>query len=112
MFVGLPVVTETQVIEAAEKDWPYFLDLMIKSIKETKTLDQAIDRTCGDLINQNPNLVKAIRGVTYGVLGLFKDRKEPERSGAAMAVVPSVLVILNLISKSFRDWQAYRGETK
>jgi hypothetical protein len=65
-----------------------------------------------ELKTKNPNLVEVIRGVAYGVLGLFKDRKEPERSAAAMAVVPSVLVILNLISKSLRDWQVYRGETK
>jgi hypothetical protein len=103
MFAGLPVLTETLVNEAAEKDWPYFLDLMIKCMRETSTLDEAIDSACGELKTQNPNLVKAIRGVAYGVLGLFKDRDEPERSGAAMAVVPSVLVILNLISKSQRD---------
>ncbi len=89
MFVGLPVITETLVKEAADKEWPYFLDLMIKCMKETSTLDQAIDCACGELKTQNP-----------------------KRSGAATAVVPSVLVILNLISKSLRDWQVYRGETK
>jgi len=112
MFAGLPVITETLVREAAEKDWPYFLDLMIRCMKETKTLDEATDCACVELRTQNPNLVKAIRGVTYGVLGLFKDRTEPERSAAAMAVVPSILVILNLISKSLRDWQIYQGDTK
>ena len=103
MFVGLPVVKDNLVMEAAEEDWPYFLDLMIKYMKETKTLDEAIDRICGELRTQNPNLAVAIRGVVQGVAGLFKDRPEPERSAAAIVVVPSILVILNLVSKALRD---------
>ncbi len=71
MFVGLPVVKDNLVMEAAEEDWPYFLDLMIKHMKETKTLDEAIDRICGELRTQNPNLAVAIRGVVQGVAGLF-----------------------------------------
>lgn len=110
MFEGLPVVTDSNVTEVMDEDWPYLLDEMIRCMKETKTLDEAIDCTCGELRWQNPKLVTAIRGTVYGVLGLFEGRPEPERSGAAMAVVPSVLAVLSLISHALRDWRITRGE--
>ena len=109
MFEGLPVVTDSNIAEM-EKDWSYFLDLMMRCMKETETLDGAIDCACGELSWQNPKLVTAVRAIVYGVFGLFEDRGEPERSGAAMATVPCALAILSLISHAISDWRIDRGE--
>lgn len=45
-------------------------------------------------------MLRAVRGCVFGVLGLFEDRGEPERSGAAMTVVPTVLAVLCLIDRA------------
>jgi len=99
MFEHLPVVTDADVEKMVE-DWEHYLDLMMQSVKRTKTLDEAINSTCAELSLRNPELVGAVRGPVFGILGLFKDRGEPERSGAAMAAVPTVLAVLCLIDRA------------
>ena len=99
MFEHLPVVTDADV-EKMLGDWQYYLDLMIQSIKKTRTLDEAINSICTELSLRNPELVGAVSGPVFGILGLFKDRGEPEKSGAAMTAVPTVLAVLCLIDRA------------
>jgi len=115
MFEHLPAVTDADV-EKMMEDWQNYLDLMTLSIKRTKTLNEAMDSTCAELSLRNPKLVGAVRNPVFSILGLFKDKGEPERSGAAMTAVPTVLAVLCLIDRALEakelDKLTSEGEDK
>lgn len=104
MFEHLPKITEDNLTVFGEKELGRFVDLIGGAMKTAKTPDEAIDLTCGEIRrNNNPYLIKAIRGAVYGVAGEIEDEVEEEiRWRAGLAAVPGILAILRLIDRALQ----------
>lgn len=107
MFEHLPTISEDNLTVFKEKELLWFVDLMKGVMKTAKNQDEAIDLACGELHrNNNPYLVKAVRGCIYGVVGEIEDEVEPGIEWrAGLAVIPGILAILYLIDRAIQAQQ-------
>ena len=98
----LPQYTEDNLTVFTDKELDWFINLTSGAMKSAKDIDEAIDLVCSELHrNNNPNLVKAIRGAVYGVAGEIEDEVEEEiRWRAGLATIPGILAILRLIDRA------------
>ena len=102
MFESLPIISEDNLTVFNQKEFNWFIDLVAGAMKTAKSVDEAIDLACGELHrNNNPYLVKAIRGGVYGVMGEIEEEVEEEiKCRAGLATIPGILVILRLIDRA------------